>query len=136
MEPAALMTYFGTGSSGGKCNIMGYWHTGNTAQQQSDSNLKVADAAKCALPYATRINNLRATPLTDLGASDALMSADDYKTYPDLLTLPAVGGAVVPIYNIPELLGNSSLNLVLSRRTIAQIFLGNWCKLETSSSSV
>lgn len=124
------MTYGGTGSSGGKCNIMGYWHTGNTVNQQPYESLRKAGAVDCGRKSSDR--NKKMTPLTDLGASDALMSDEDFLSYPDLLMLPAVGGAVVPIYNIPELTGNSSLSLILSRKTIAEIFLGNAVNLKPS----
>ena len=52
-------------------------------------------------------------------ASDATLSAADYKAFPDLHVFPSVAGAAVPIYNIPELLGNV---LVFSRSTLAGIF--------------
>ena len=135
------MTYYSLGSTTGKCNIMGYWHTGNTALEQPSTSIKDIDTAictdKCTLGVCgwnsnsinNRTNHFRSTPLVDFGASDALLSANDYLYYKDLLMLPAVGGGVVPIYNIPELTAASATNpsvyLTLSRTTIANIFLGN-----------
>ena len=115
------MTYYALGSTTGKCNLMGYWHTGNTALQQPNSAIRNSDAAVCTTDTLRSTNDIRSTPLVDFGASDSLLKATDYTYYPDLLMLPAIGGGVVPIYNIPELGSNP---LVLSRTTIANIFLG------------
>ena len=120
---------------------MGYWHTGNTYLQQPSTSIKATDTYICTDKCTTalcgwtsgsinnRSNHFRSTPLVDFGASDSLLSSNDYLYYKDLLMLPAVGGGVVPIYNIPELTAASILNpsvyLTLSRPTVANIFLGN-----------
>jgi phosphate transport system substrate-binding protein len=58
----------------------------------------------------------------DFAISEVPFTAADYQAYPDLQMYPAFAGAVVPIYNIPEL--GSDPPLVLSRMTLANIFLG------------
>ena len=105
-------------------------------------------ATQC--PYdscvAPRQDAKRRHPLNDIGASDSLpvlytsqaascrQGATDFqgKTdldfFPDLKLFPAVAGAVVPIFNIPELKkyvnGSSSIPLVLGRLTVKKIFNG------------
>lgn len=66
------------------------------------------------------------TPLVDFGGSDAILKASDYKAFPDLLMLPSLAAAVVPVYNIPELVGTSNKTgpLILSRQNMADIFSG------------
>jgi hypothetical protein len=59
----------------------------------------------------------------DFAGSDSVLGDADYNNVDDLLMVPAVAGAVVPIYNIPELL-KLSTPLVLSRTTITRIFMG------------
>ena len=106
--PDDVMTYYSLGSTTGKCNIMGYWHTGNTAAQQPDAKIRTVDAAICTDTctvastscgwVSDKVNNrtkyFRSTPLVDFGASDAVMKPIDYTYYKDLLMLPAVGGGV------------------------------------------
>ena len=130
------VTYAALGSGAGKCNIMGYWHTANTNSFLSSST-KSRDTLICTDKCITsssismcgnssilypRFDKATRHPLVNFAGSDSLLGAADYKAFPDLQMLPSVAGAVVPIYNIPELRGNT---LVLSRSTIAGIFLGN-----------
>jgi hypothetical protein len=130
-----VFTYLSIGSTTGKCNIMGYWHTGNTGVGNPSTAVKTVDTAictdtctvaRCGFDSSVTKRPDRATryPIVDFAGSDALFSATDYSLFPDLMMLPAVGGAVVPIYNIPALSSNTSLPLVLSRSTITKIFLG------------
>ena len=136
------MTYFALGSTTGKCNVMGYWHTGNTPTQQPDDQIRSVDTlictdactqAVCGWDKTSTINNrsnhFRTIPIVDFGATGSLLTDNDYKYYKDLLMLPALAGGVVPVFNIPELTSASTTNpsvfLVLSRNTIADIFLGN-----------
>ena len=130
----SLFTYAPVGSTTGKCNIMGYWHTGNVGiSTVPDSRIR-RDTAICtdkcigdigtilcgndSMKYPRFDKNLR-VPLIDVGASDAALSTVDYDAFPDLHVFPSIAGAVVPIFNIKELTG---LVLVLSRATIASIF--------------
>jgi hypothetical protein len=108
-----------------------------------------ANAAQC--PYDScaldgRIDAAHRIPLVDLAASDSLpvlyasqapkcrqtySKKLDTDFFDDLQLYPAVAGAVVPIFNIPELtpyLGNSSL--ILGRMTVMKIFSG---KIQVSS---
>lgn len=152
VAPSVSTSYFGPSSSVGKCNIMGYWHTLNTAAQEESIPLstKKFDQAVCTdkctvstCGYAPRTNgtiNLTGVsytkltvrrgastrvPLVDIGASDGLLGAADYLNFPDLQMLPAVAGAVVPIYNIPDLLhANITAPIVLSRSSLVNIFMG------------
>eukprot|EP01041_Mallomonas_annulata_P004459 gene4460-8882_t len=135
-----IVSYFAGGSTTGKCNIMGYWHTGNSNPHGSAPPLQILkrDSLICTdkctgLSVSVcgndsskypRFDHSKRTPIVDLGASDAILDKSDYKAFPDLQMLPAVAGAVVPIYNIPEL-KNLNSQLILSRSTIADIFLGN-----------
>eukprot|EP01041_Mallomonas_annulata_P011950 gene11950-25036_t len=61
-------------------------------------------------------------PLVDFAGSDSLLNKNDYKAFPDLQILPAMAGAAV--YNVHELTGMPNA-LVLSRTTIADIYLGS-----------
>jgi ABC-type phosphate transport system substrate-binding protein len=77
--------------------------------------------------------------LVDIGASDSLLNlwqlpcagnasakqASDIDNFPDIQMFPAVAGAIVPIYNIPELQSISNLTLVLARETLEEMFMGN-----------
>lgn len=66
--------------------------------------------------------------LTDFGGTDAAIAAGRVAAEaPDALHVPTVLGAVVPIYNVPELAGAAALNF--SAQTLAGIYLGsitNW----------
>ena len=152
VEPSVSLSYYGPSSTVGKCNAMGYWHTGNNGLNENVIPLstKQLDQAictdKCSLAtcgYTPRTNASYAlagttynkltvrrdassrTPLTDIGASDGLLSAADYMNFPDLQMLPAVAGAVVPIYNIPELTRLHIVDpLILSRSSLVNIFMG------------
>ena len=131
-----IVNYFGGGGSGtGKCNIMGYWDTGNTEPEAMGipQSTKIVDSLICkdactlqnacgAISTFPRLGNTWRTPLIDIGASDSLLNAKDYASFPDLQMLPALAGACVPVYNIPGF--PSNLTLVLSRSTITRIFMG------------
>ena len=41
--------------------------------------------------------------VVDWAGSDSLLKDDEYSEYPDLQMYPTVAGAVVPVYNLPEL---------------------------------
>eukprot|EP01041_Mallomonas_annulata_P003964 gene3964-7901_t len=134
VEPEQVITYVGTGSTTGKCNIMGYWHTGNVdpSTWSPSTSVKIRDTNictdKCTVALcgnsSKRFDRQSRTPLVHFAISDALLSANDYKYFPDLQMFPAVAGAVVPIYNIPEI-KNIGGTLILSRYTLSNIFLGN-----------
>ncbi len=55
----------------------------------------------------------------DFAGSDSLLSEDQYQKMPDLQMLPVLAGAVVPVYNLPNV-----QNLVLDGPTLAAIYLG------------
>jgi ABC-type phosphate transport system substrate-binding protein len=134
--------YTATGSSAGKCNIMGYWHTGNlnpgipSANKTVDTNIcsdtcttaicgfNQADRSRTSTQSKPNQDTLSRIPLLDFVGSDSLLKSSDYAAFPDLQMFPALAGGCVPIYNIPEL-KNVIKPLILSRNTIAQIFLGN-----------
>ena len=152
VAPNQSLSYYGPSSSVGKCNAMGYWHTANT---DASGNLiptltKTVDKAICSdkctvalcgyVPVTTgsitlngikysnlpvRNDALIRLPLNDIAASDSLLAPADYFNFPDLQMLPAVAGAVVPVYNFPEL-ANSNITtpLILSRSSLVNIFLG------------
>lgn len=152
MEPSDSLTYFGPSSSVGVCNIMGYWHklnndaSGNLISTQRKSvdqsictdkctidtcgytQLKTGSITLDGVNYSNlpvRKDAASRTPLVDIGASDGLLSPSDYFNFPDLQLLPAIAGAVVPVYNIPELHQLDLTNpLVLSRSSLVNIFLG------------
>jgi hypothetical protein len=152
IEPSDSLTYFGPSSSVGVCNIMGYWHTLNTdssgnmisvAKKSLDQNIctdkcsiescgytpsKTGSITLDGMNYINlpvRKDASSRTPLVDIGASDGILSPADYFNFPDLQLLPAVAGAVVPVYNIPELKMFDLTNpLVLSRSSLVNIFLG------------
>jgi PBP superfamily domain len=152
MEPSDSLTYFGPSSSVGVCNILGYWHklntdaSGNLISTQRKSVDQSICTDKCTIDtcgYAqlktgsitldgvnysnlpVRKDAASRVPLVDIGASDGLLSPSDYFNFPDLQLLPAIAGAVVPVYNIPELQQFDLTNpLVLSRSSLVNIFLG------------
>lgn len=122
---------------------MGYWSTSNTGNYPSNA-LKVSDNAICtdtyictgpgdysqcsntsvqpvSATYNKRWDRASRTPLVDYAASDANFSPADYAYFPDLRIFPTIAGAVVPIYNVPEL-SNISTPLILSRSTILGIY--------------
>ena len=128
-----FVTYFGGGSSVGKCNIMGYWNTGNVDVATVPDRIKLFDGLVCtdactltnacgALPTVPRQGATTRSPLVDYAGSDSVLGPADYASFPDLQMFPALAGAVVPVYNIPTLPTNQTL--VLSRTTIARIFMG------------
>jgi phosphate transport system substrate-binding protein len=55
----------------------------------------------------------------DFGASDAPMTEDELKKAPGIIHIPTVMGAVVVVYNLPEL-----TSLRLSPETLSNVFLG------------
>jgi ABC-type phosphate transport system substrate-binding protein len=132
---AQTVSYLSIGSTAGKCNIMGYWHTSNALQPGAPplSVLKVDTAictdtctvALCGFSSAVtkRPDRLSRKPIVDFAGSDALLSATDYSIFPDLLMLPSLGGGVVPLYNLPSL-SYPTATLVLSRATLTNIYLG------------
>ena len=152
VAPSESISYFGPSSSVGKCNIMGYWHTANNDVSGNLIPLttKVLDKTICTdhctiascgyTPVKTGSitqNGVTYTgltvrndagirrPLDDISASDGLLAPVDYYNFPDLQMLPAVAGAVVPVYNLPELArSNITTPLVLSRSSLVNIFLG------------
>ena len=152
IDPLASINYYGPSSTVGNCNIMGYWHTGNNNDFGSviSSSKKILDTAICTDKCSTELCGytpilngsitldgifysglpLRADsgiriPLTDIGASDQPLKPVDYFNFPDLQVFPAVAGAVVPIYNIPDFIAmNITSPLILSRSTLVNIFLG------------
>ena len=152
VAPKESLSYFGPSSSVGKCNIMGYWHTANTdvsgnaiplATRTLDRTIctdkctvatcgyvpvKTGSITLGGISYsglAARNDASTRVPLTDIGASDGLLGAADYYNFPDLQMLPAIAGAVVPVYNIPELASsNITTPLILSRSSLVNIYLG------------
>lgn len=136
-DSADRVTYYGASSATGKCNIMGYWHVGDTLVSQSSivASVKSRDTLICTdgCTIATcgfssvetpRPDRRYRMPLVDFAGSDSVLKAADYASFPDLQMLPALAGAVVPIYNIPELSGQNAISLILSRQSIADIFKG------------
>ena len=130
------VTYYDLGSGCGKCNIMGYWQSSNTNPFLS-SYTKIRDTYICtdkcnSAPSIAicgndsriypRFDRNTRTPKVNFAGSDSILGAADYAAFPDLQMFPSLAGAVVPIYYIPEL---AQRTLVLSRTTIAAIFLGN-----------
>lgn len=162
VDPTVSLSYYGPSSTVGKCNMMGYWHTGNNDVDEMKilSSVKKHDQAVCtdtctlATCGYTPVTNAtyvlagvkyqkltirrgasKSIPLADIGATDSLLGAADYFNFPDLQMLPAVAGAVVPIYNIPDLQTNLSISnpIILSRSSLVNIFMG---KINVSSSQI
>ena len=137
-SPGDFVSYLGQGSTTGKCNIMGYWQTGNIASTQSVSvATRIRDTLICTdtctvttcgvnSALSPRFDSAVRVPLVDFAGSDSLLKSSDYAAFPDLQMLPALAGAAVAVYNIPELVATANISgaLILSRRTIAYIFKG------------
>ena len=89
-----IVLYVGAGSGVGKCNIMGYWQTGNTDLTYPPPPRAVLeqDSTKCTA--AVRSDNYTRQPLVDFAGSDSLLSAADYKNFPDLQMFPAVSTTI------------------------------------------
>ena len=95
-----VLSYFGEGSGVGKCNIMGYWNTGNTDLTYPPPSVAVRTrdtlicTDKCTLAAcgntSLRFDRLTRHPLIDFAGSDGLLGANDYKFFPDLQMFPAV----------------------------------------------
>ena len=136
-----FVTYYGSSSTTGKCNIMGYWHNGDTSPSQlhisaatrSRDTLICTDSctvATCGISSAIspRFDRASRVPLIDFAGTDSVLKAADYTAFPDLQMFPALAGAAVPVYNIPEL-SDANTTLLLSRQNLADIFKGevrNW----------
>ncbi len=60
----------------------------------------------------------------DFGASDAILTDEQYKAAPGIQMLPIVAGAVVPVYNVQEI----TQGLKLEYTVLADIFLGKIVK--------
>ncbi len=60
----------------------------------------------------------------DFGASDAILTDEQYKAAPGIQMLPIVAGAVVPVYNVKEI----TQGLKLEYTVLADIFLGKIVK--------
>ena len=94
------LSYFGEGSTTGKCNIMGYWHSGNTdlTYPPPPKSVIARDTLictdKCTLAAcgntSLRFDNKIRHPLADFVGSDSLLKSTDYKYFPDLQMFPAV----------------------------------------------
>ena len=138
-----FVSYLGAGSTTGKCNIMGYWHVGDITSAQysipasvlARDTLICTDActvASCGISSRTnpRFDRAIREPLIDFAGSDSKLTRADYDAFPDLQMFPALAGAVVAVYHIPELgsRANSSSRLILSRQNIADIFKGDIIK--------
>ena len=118
---------------------MGYWHIGNTnpIYPAPTTSVTTRDTSICTdvctisscgydstvAPRVDHISRVPRTPLVDFGISEWPYNSADYGYYPDLQMFPAFAGAVVPAYNIPELI-NAKSSIVFSRATLAAIFLG------------
>jgi len=138
-SPENTVIYSPLGSGTGKCNIMGYWQTGNLGTVPVSSAVIARDTAICTDKCVgaagislcgndsskyPRFDRKYRVPLADFTGSDSLLGAADYKAFPDLHMFPSVAGAAVPIYNIPEL-ANITSPVILSRGTMAAIFRGS-----------
>ena len=97
VDPTVSMSYLPTGSGGGKNRII-------LGDKMKDDG------------FGPPFN-------IDFAGSDSLLNSDQYAQYPDLQMYPSVAGAVVPIYNIPELEARR-LDLILTPATVAMIFSG------------
>jgi hypothetical protein len=132
-----IVRYFATGSSGGKCNIKGYWSSSNIDPlypAPSAERVKL-DQLDCDNKCTTATCGFNSNdpdrpprslrkPIVDFVGSDSLLKSSDYTYFPDIQMFPAVAGAAVPIYNIPEL-NDLNDSMVLSRETIVKIFVGD-----------
>ena len=98
----------GVGTTAGKCNIMGYWHIGNTDpaptyQDRYVDTQKCTDACEasvCGTEWmSASVGGVRPDfasrdPLVDFAISELPFSANDYKNFPDLRSFPAFAGTV------------------------------------------
>lgn len=66
----------------------------------------------------------------DFAGTDSELSEEDYARHPDLVMYPAVGGAIVPIYNLPGIVveRHGSSTLRLTKSLLARIFRSNVTK--------
>jgi len=103
---SVAVSYESTGSTGGKCRAMGYWDECDTRCTPDPENGSFDEADPIYVDFA---------------GSDSLLKDAEFNAYPDIQMYPAVAGAVVPIYNLPELdqIGHT---LVLSKSVLADIF--------------
>ena len=89
-------SYVPTGSGKGKCRIKEF-------------------CDECDYPA----DSIRPTVI-DFAGSDSLLKESEYAAFPDLQMYPAVAGAVVPIFNVPNF--PTDRPLVLTRTVLARIF--------------
>jgi phosphate transport system substrate-binding protein len=66
----------------------------------------------------------------DFGASDAILNADQFAAAPGIQMFPSVAGAVVPVWNISELVDADGVaaQLTLDAATLSGIYLGTITK--------
>ena len=87
----------------GKCNIMGYWNTGNLPSSYVSATRGIIDTLictdTCTLSNACGMVNTiprygasTRLPLVDFSGTDSVLSAADYASFPDLQLLPAIAG--------------------------------------------
>lgn len=158
LEPEVMLSYLAAGSTTGKCNVMGYWHSGNSLNglcmptavnsysgsqcNSLDTNIctDACTSTNCGPPYTSTSQTIQQsygvvtlnqrqdasmrTPLIDFGASDAILKPGDHYYFPLVQTYPALAGASVPIFNIPELKAITNETLIISRQTLSFIFKG------------
>jgi ABC-type phosphate transport system substrate-binding protein len=56
-------------------------------------------------------------------SSTSMTLPSDLDNFPDLVMLPSVAGAVVPVYNVKGVPAN--MTIVFGRKTLKDIFMGN-----------
>eukprot|EP00516_Mucochytrium_quahogii_P007603 CAMPEP_0203751338 /NCGR_PEP_ID=MMETSP0098-20131031/5424_1 /ASSEMBLY_ACC=CAM_ASM_000208 /TAXON_ID=96639 /ORGANISM=" , Strain NY0313808BC1" /LENGTH=653 /DNA_ID=CAMNT_0050641011 /DNA_START=1047 /DNA_END=3005 /DNA_ORIENTATION=- len=100
-QDQATVSYRATGSSKGKCRIKGY-------------------CENCNHPFQTDPGTDDIIPAdVDFVGSDSLLKSTAYTAYPDIQMIPAVAGAVVPVYNLESV---GIKDLVLTPKVLSQIF--------------
>jgi len=96
VDSSTVISYESLGSSSGQCRIKDFATTCEPSDNDPPSEV-------------------------DFAGSDALLDDVDYLNFTDIQMYPAVAGAVVPVYNLPEL-DAIPHTLVLSREVISQVF--------------
>ena len=90
----------------GKCNIMGYWNTGNLPSQYVSPTQQILDTLICTdactisnacgmMNTSPRFGASTRKPLVDFAGTDSILNAADYASFPDLQLLPAIAGTIL-----------------------------------------
>jgi ABC-type phosphate transport system substrate-binding protein len=119
------INYDGSASSG-KCNMIGLWHKDNSYDTNVISYSRVQQDTKLCSNLSNYVDHYN--PIVDYALLDSYstISSPDRKDFPDIVNIPTVVGAIVPIVNLKLNRDQKAYlsPLKLAKSTLVQIFFG------------